>query len=69
MIIDEGQIYKIELEADIVDKIYLNKVSHPFEGDTFFTKLNSDWEEVTKVKNKADKKHKYNYDFITIERN
>ena len=68
-IIGGGQIYRIALEENLVDKIYLTKVHHSFEGDTFFPELSSDWEEVNKTENKADEKHKYNYDFITLERN
>ena len=68
-IIGGGQIYRIALEKDLVDKIYLTKIHHSFEGDTSFPKLNSDWKEVSKKENKADEKHKYNYDFITLERN
>ena len=68
-IIGGGQIYRIALEKNLVDKIYLTKVHHSFEGDTFFPELSSDWKEVNKTENKADEKHKYNYDFITLERN
>ena len=68
-IIGGGQIYRIALEENLVDKIYLTKVHHFFEGDTFFPKLSSDWKETNKTENKADEKHKYNYDFITLERN
>ena len=68
-IIGGGQIYRIALEENLVDKIYLTKVHHSFEGDTFFPKLSSDWKEANKTENKADEKHKYNYDFITLERN
>ena len=68
-IIGGGQIYKIALENNLVDRIYLTKIHHTFDGDTFFPELSSDWEEVNKTENKADEKHKYNYDFITLERN
>ena len=68
-IIGGGQIYKIALEENLVDKIYLTKVHHSFEGDTFFPELSSDWKEINKTESKADEKHKYNYDFITLERN
>jgi len=67
-IIGGGQIYKLALGANLVDKIYLTKVHHSFEGDTFFPKLNSDWEEVTKVENKADEKHAHDYSFLTFEK-
>lgn len=68
-IIGGGQIYKIALEENLIAKIYLTKVYHSFEGDTFFPELSSDWKEINKIENKADEKHKYNYDFITLERN
>ena len=68
-IIGGGQIYKLALEANLVDKIYLTKVHHTFDGDTFFPELNSDWEEENKVENKADEKHSYDYDFITLIKN
>ena len=41
-IIGGGQIYKLALEANLVDKVYLTKVHHSFEGDTFFPALNKD---------------------------
>ena len=68
-IIGGGQIYKLALENNLVDKIYLTKVHHAFDGDTFFPELNNEWKEVHKTVNKADEKHAYDYDFITLERN
>ena len=68
-IIGGGQIYKLALEANLVDRIYLTKVHHTFDGDTFFPALNNKWKEVNKTVNKADEKHAYDYDFITLERN
>jgi len=68
-IIGGGQIYKLALEANLVDKIYLTKVHHTFDGDTFFPELNNEWKEANKTVNKADEKHAYDYDFITLERN
>ena len=68
-IIGGGQIYRIAIEKNLVDKIYLTKIHHSFKGDTFFPELSSDWKETNKTENKADEKHKYNYDFITLERN
>ena len=42
-IIGGGQIYKLAVDAGLVDKIYLTKIYYSFDGDTFFTELNSDW--------------------------
>ena len=68
-IIGGGQIYKLALEAGLVDKIYLTKIHHSFDGDTFFPELNSDWKQVNKADHKADEKHSYDYDFITLIKN
>ena len=68
-IIGGGQIYKLALEANLVDKVYLTKVHHSFEGDTFFPALNKDWKEISRIQNQADEKHLYSFDFITLEKN
>ena len=68
-IIGGGEIYKLALEANLVDKIYLTKVHRSFAGDTFFPELDDNWKEVSKEENHADKMHSYTYDFITLEKN
>ena len=67
-IIGGGQIYKIALEQKLVDKIYLTKVYHSFEGDTFFPELNAEWKEKERIDHKADEKHAYCYSFFTFEK-
>jgi len=67
-IIGGGQIYKIALEQNLVDRIYLTRIHHPFEGDTFFPELNSDWEELKREDRYADEKNKHNYSFIVLEK-
>ncbi len=67
-IIGGGQIYKIALEKKLVDKIYLTKVNHSFNGDTFFPKLTSEWEERSRIDFFADEKHAYDYSFLTFEK-
>ena len=68
-IIGGGQIYRIALEKNLIDKIYLTKVYHSFDGDTFFPELNNKWGEESKTINKTDDKHAYDFDFITLEKN
>ena len=68
-IIGGGQIYKLAIDAGVVDKIYLTKIHHSFDGDTFFPELSSDWIKTNKIENKTDEKHRYSYDFITLEKN
>ena len=67
-IIGGGQIYKLAVDAGLVDKIYLTKIYHSFEGDTFFPELNSDWKEVNREVFFADEKNKYNFSFIVLEK-
>lgn len=67
-IIGGGQIYKLALEANLVDKIYLTKIYHSFEGDTFFPKLTNNWEETERIDCKSDEKHAYDYSFFTFEK-
>ena len=55
-------------KSNLVNKIYLTKIHHSFEGDTFFPKLGSDWEEVERIDCKADKKHNYAYSFLTFKK-
>jgi dihydrofolate reductase len=67
-IIGGGQIYKIALEANLVDKIYLTKVRHSFDGDTIFPKLGNEWEEIERIDCKSDEKHAHDYSFLTFEK-
>lgn len=48
----------------MVTKMYLTKIHHAFEGDTFFPEFNeSDWKEVSRVKGILDKDNPYIYYF------
>ena len=67
-IIGGGQIYKLALDANLIDKIYLTKVHQEFEGDTFFQELGTKWKETERINCKADKKHAHNYSFLTFEK-
>ena len=67
-IIGGGQIYKLALEANLIDRIYLTRIHHSFDGDTFFPELNSDWEEVNREDCLKDDNHKYDYSFIVLEK-
>ena len=67
-IIGGGQIYRLALEANLVDKIYLTKIHHTYEGDTFFPELGNKWTEVGRVDCKVDEKHAHDYSFLTFEK-
>ena len=67
-IIGGGQIYKIALEQNLVDRIYLTKIHHTFDGDTFFPELNSEWKEINRQDCFSDEKNKYDYSFLVLEK-
>ena len=68
-VIGGGQIYKIALEKKLIDKIYLTKVHHSFNGDTFFPDLASEWKESSRIDCIADEKHAHDYSFLTFKKN
>ena len=68
-IIGGGQIYKMALEENIVDKIYLTRIHHSYDGDTFFPVIGPEWKEISRVSCKADEKHAHDYSFLTFEKN
>ncbi|MBK6837214.1 MAG: dihydrofolate reductase [Bacteroidetes bacterium] len=62
-----GEIFREALP--LVSKIYMTKVHHSLEGDTYFPLLDpSHWKEIEKVEFKADEKNEYDYSFITLEK-
>ena len=67
-IIGGGQIYKLALEANLIDRIYLTRIHHSFDGDTFLPELSSDWEEVNREDCFKDDNHKYDYSFRVLEK-
>ena len=67
-IIGGGQIYKLALEANLIDRIYLTRIHHSFDGDTFFPELNSDWNEIKREDCFKDDNHKYDYSFRVLEK-
>jgi len=68
-IIGGGEIYSLALKQNLVDKIYLTHIYHSFDGDTFFPKLNNVWKEIDRKDCFIDERHKYNYSFLTFEKN
>ncbi len=66
-IIGGAEIFRQSLPA--VDKIYITRIDHVFEGDVFFPELNfSEWKLVKYLKFHADEKNKYDYSFAEYER-
>ncbi|MFD1738386.1 dihydrofolate reductase [Bacillus salitolerans] len=66
-VIGGAEIFKELLP--IADRLYLTKIHHEFEGDTFFPTVN--WEEWSIIEQETgikDEKNPYDYEFITYER-
>lgn len=67
-IIGGGQIYKVALENNLVNRVYLTRIHHSFDGDTFFPNLSEDWKIIEREDCVADEKNKYNYSFLVLEK-
>ncbi|MCB2194447.1 MAG: dihydrofolate reductase [Bacteroidetes bacterium] len=66
-IIGGGVIY--EMAMPLVDRIYLTKIHHKFEGDTYFPEINMDEWEVTEERFfEIDEKNKYPFTILTLDR-
>ena len=67
MVIGGAEIYKIFIS--VADRIYLTKVHHSFEGDTYFPDLNTnEWKKVSEEPHFKDEKNTFDYSFIVLER-
>jgi dihydrofolate reductase len=67
-IIGGGEIYRLALENNLVDRIYLTRVHKNYAGDTFFPKLNGNWRLISTEKHNTDEKHLCDYSFEVYEK-
>ena len=66
-IIGGGKIY--EQAMALVDRIYLTKIHHTFDGDTFFPEIDmNEWNEVDRRDFEPDEKNKYPFTILTLDR-
>ncbi len=67
-VIGGAEIYKLFLSK--VEKLYITKIHADFpDADVFFPKINfAEWKLLETIENKADEKHKYDFDFLIYER-
>lgn len=67
MIIGGAKLY--EQTIKLVDRLYITKIEHDFEGDAFFPELNmNEWVRVHREKGEKNKENPYNYFFEIYER-
>lgn len=66
-IIGGGVIY--EMALPIVDRIYLTKIHHSFEGDTYFPEIDMDEWNITDQRDfEPDEKNKYPFTILTLDK-
>ncbi len=66
-IIGGGVIY--EMAMPLTDRIYLTKIHHSFEGDTYFPEINMDEWNITDQRDfEPDEKNKYSFTILTLDR-
>ncbi|OOG24784.1 dihydrofolate reductase [Thioalkalivibrio denitrificans] len=66
-VIGGAKLYKDALQR--ADRIYLTRIDHAFEGDTWFPEIGPEWKEVHREEHAPDEKNPYPYAFITLDRN
>lgn len=67
-IIGGAEIYKQSI--NLVDKLYITKIRHKFEGDAFFPEINlENWKEIKRINFSADEKNRYDYTFFEYVKN
>jgi len=66
-VIGGADIYKQTI--GIADKLYVTHISHTFEGDAFFPKIDeSKWKLISQKDMKADEKNKFPFSFCGYEK-
>jgi len=64
-----AHIYRMALENDIVNRLYITRVHSEIEGDTRFPDFDLEmWELVSEEHHEADEKNEYPYSFLVYER-
>lgn len=66
-IVGGEEIYRQALP--LVDRVYLTRIHHDFEGDRHFPELNDDWNLVERKEAEPDEKNAYAHSFMTYEPN
>jgi dihydrofolate reductase len=67
-IIGGGQIYRLALDNNLIDRVYLTRIHKYYEGDTFFPNLGPEWKLIESDKHLADDKHECDYTFEVYEK-
>lgn len=69
-IIGGTSLFKAALSQNLADRIELTEIHADIDGDTFFPQLDAaTWSETSRENHTSDEKNRYDYDFVTLERN
>jgi dihydrofolate reductase len=66
-VIGGAEIYKLFMPY--VERMYITRIEHEFEGDTYFPEIDlNEWELVSDIEGIKDEKNKYDHSFLIYER-
>lgn len=66
-VIGGATIYKLLMPY--VNKLYITKINHDFEGDVYFPEIKeTEWKEISKEKGLKNDENPYDYEYITYIR-
>ena len=66
-VIGGATIYKLLMPY--VNKLYITKINHDFEGDVYFPEIKeTEWKEISKEKGLKNDENPYDYEYITYVR-
>lgn len=66
-VIGGATIYKLLMPY--VNKLYITKINHDFEGDVYFPEIKeAEWKEISKEKGLRNDENPYDYEYITYIR-
>lgn len=69
-IIGGAQVYKQVLENGLVDRLDITYINASFDADVFFPEIKAEqWKEVSRERFEADGQNKYDYTFVSYNRN
>ncbi len=64
-----AHIYRMALENDLVDRLYITRVHAEVEGDTVFPEVDlDDWDLVSEEHHQEDERNEHPYSFLVYER-
>ena len=68
-IIGGGQIYRLSLARNLIDRMYITWVHEKFDADTFFPEIDfSVWKKTREEFHKADERNPYDFTITTYEK-